>query len=245
MLLVVSQAIHRSNSVVDFYVFLCMVIEQSDALDVLGMKIQCDVRWTKHVFNVSKEAFKCLGFLKRCKKYFTPSDLLSIYTTYIRPKMEYNSHIWAGAPKSSLELLDRVQRRAMVMIGDSSVSNPVVSLEHRRNVGCVSLFYRYFHGVCSSDIRGLIPDVRMFVRDTRLSRSSHPFVVEWPAGRTTHYRMNSFFARTIPMWNRLPADIFPANCDMQKFKANVNKHYSISPSSNSLFPFRQRNALHL
>ena len=143
--------------------------------------------------------------------------------------MEYNSHIWAGAPKSSLELLDRVQR--MVMIGDSSVSNPVVSLEHRRNVGCVSLFYRYFNGMCSSDIRGLIPDVRMFVRDTRLSRSSHPFVVEWPAGRTTHYRMNSFFTRAIHMWNRLPADIFPANCHIQKFKANVNKHYSLFPPS--------------
>ena len=93
-------------------------IDETEALDILGMKIQCDVRWNKHIFNVSKEAFKCLGFLRRCKKYFTPSDLLNIYTTYIRPKMEYNSHIWAGAPKSILELLHRMQRRSSSLIND-------------------------------------------------------------------------------------------------------------------------------
>ena len=60
-------------------------IKESEALNVLGMQIQCDVRWTEHIFRVAKEAFKCLGFLKRCKTYFTPSDLLTIYTTYIRP----------------------------------------------------------------------------------------------------------------------------------------------------------------
>ena len=48
-------------------------IEESNTLDVLGMRIQCDVRWNEHVFQVSKEAFKCLGFLKRYKNYFTPS----------------------------------------------------------------------------------------------------------------------------------------------------------------------------
>ena len=69
-------------------------IEQSDALDVLGMKIQCDARWAKHVFELSKKAFKCLGFLKRCKKYFTPSDLLNIYTVPIYGQVLQN-HPWS------------------------------------------------------------------------------------------------------------------------------------------------------
>ena len=98
-------------------------IEESEALDVLGMRIQHDVRWNNHVVQVSKEAFKCLGFLNRCRKYFTSSDLLTIYTTYIRPKMEYNSHIWTGASKSILELLDHVQRRALALINANTVSS--------------------------------------------------------------------------------------------------------------------------
>ena len=45
---------------------------------------------------------------KQCKKYFTPSDLRTIYVTYIIPIMEYNSHLWAGASKSALDFVDRI-----------------------------------------------------------------------------------------------------------------------------------------
>ena len=119
------------------------------------------------------------------------------------------------------------------------------NLEHRRNMGCVSLFYRYFHGVCSSGIRQLMPDVKSFGRSTRLSENSHPFCIDWPVDRTTHYRENSIFGRTARMWNKLPASVFPANCDIQEFKANVNNHYSLFPPSTTLISFRQHNALHL
>ena len=47
----------------------------SETLDVLGTLIKSDLRWDDHVFNVSKEAAKCLGFLKRYENYFTFSDL--------------------------------------------------------------------------------------------------------------------------------------------------------------------------
>ena len=60
-----------------------MVIAKSATLDVLGTSIRSDPRWDDHIFN----AAKCLGFLQRCKKYFTTSDLRTIYVTYIRPKM--------------------------------------------------------------------------------------------------------------------------------------------------------------
>ncbi|XP_059223266.1 uncharacterized protein LOC131997033 [Stomoxys calcitrans] len=102
--------------------------------------------------------------------------------------MEYISHAWAEASKSALELLDRVQRRALVLIGDDRVSSSMVSPDHRSNVGCVTLFYRYFHGVCFTDIDLLIPEVR--IKNTRLSSNSLPFVIDWPAGRTMHYREN-------------------------------------------------------
>ena len=52
-------------------------ILEADALNVLGMSISCDARWNDHLFREAKEAFKCL--LKQCRKYFTPSDLLTIF----------------------------------------------------------------------------------------------------------------------------------------------------------------------
>jgi len=58
------------------------------------------------VFNIAKKAARMMRFLSRCKAYFTSSDLLKIYKAYVRPKMEYNSHIWAGAPDTILAYLD-------------------------------------------------------------------------------------------------------------------------------------------
>ena len=93
---------------------------------------QANIRWDDHVFNVSKEAAKCLVFLKRCKKHTTPSDLRTIYVTYIRSKMEYNSHLCAGASKSALISLK--------LIGDDRVASSITSLGHRRNISCIVLY---------------------------------------------------------------------------------------------------------
>ena len=59
-------------------------------IGVLGTSIRSELRWDDHVFNVSKAATKCLGFLKWCKKYFTPADLRIIYVTYIIVDRKWN-----------------------------------------------------------------------------------------------------------------------------------------------------------
>ena len=118
-------------------------IKEADALDVLGMRISCGVSFNDHIFRVSKEAFKCLSFLKLHRKYFTPSSppyyLQDLYPTSDRVQLSI----------SILKLLDRVHERAKLLINDNRVSNSIDSFEHRRNVACVSLFYRYYNGRCS------------------------------------------------------------------------------------------------
>ena len=42
-------------------------IEEVDALVVLGMRISGDAHWNDYIFQVSKEVFKCLDFLKGCR----------------------------------------------------------------------------------------------------------------------------------------------------------------------------------
>ena len=101
---------------------------QNWKLDVLGTSIRSDVRCDDHVFNASKEAAKCLGFLRRCKIYFTSSDLRTIYVTYIRQKMEYNSHLWAGASKGALHFVDRIQSRALKLVGNDKVVSSIIVL---------------------------------------------------------------------------------------------------------------------
>ena len=214
---------HRSLDPLPILKMGSVDIVQTNTLNILGLTIESDMRWNAHIFSVAKNAAKNLGFLKRCKKYFSPSDLRNIYVSYIRPKMEYNSHIWAGASGVSLQLLDRVQNRAKKLIGDPQIAETLDSLELRRNVGCLTLFYRYFYGGCSEEITDTLPSIKVFGRPSRFSSRAHHFHIDERVERTTHYRANSFFSRTVRMWNSLPANTFPAEYNIGLYKSNVYK----------------------
>ena len=130
---------------------------------------------------------KICFFLSRARGFFCPSQLLTIYKSQIRPSLEYCSHVWGGAPRSSLHLLDKVQFKAIRLINNPSLTKSLQSLSHRRLVADLSIFYRHFHGHCSMEIKSIIPDPLKHVRPSRSSSQSHP-----PFPSHTIQSMNSF-----------------------------------------------------
>ena len=134
-----------------------IIIKKSDDLKVLCMKSHCDIRWNRHIFSV----------LVSASTNSKSSDLFTIYTTYIRKQMEYNSHVEGCVSKSIL-------RTTKLLVNDSRAFNCIYSLKHHCNVDCVPLFYRYSNR--SSEISVLIPQNNKFLRNTRLSRRAHPYI---------------------------------------------------------------------
>lgn len=72
-------------------------IEDSNGLSMLSMHIRPDRCWNQQITEATKGGAKCLGFLKRSKQFFTPTDFATIYKAYFRLKLKYNSHVWAAA----------------------------------------------------------------------------------------------------------------------------------------------------
>ena len=71
--------------------------------------------------------------------------------------MEYCCYVWAGTPSRYLELLDKLlQKRICRTVGPSLVAF-LELLAHRQNVACLSFFYRYHFGKCSSELAKLVP----------------------------------------------------------------------------------------
>nr|CAH7745710.1 unnamed protein product [Callosobruchus chinensis] len=70
-------------------------------------------------------------------KYFSPSNLLTLYKAQIRPSLEYCSHIWGAAAPTTLSILDAIQRRAIRLIGDPALTCHLQPLSHRRAVAIV------------------------------------------------------------------------------------------------------------
>ena len=123
---------------------------------------------------LAKQASQKLGFLARAREFFSSSHLLSMFKSQIRPSLEYCSHVWGGAPKSTLCLLDKVQSKAIRLINNPNLTKPLQPLSHRHLVGDLSIFYRYFNGHCSQEIRDIIPVPLRRVRTARSSTHSHP-----------------------------------------------------------------------
>nr|CAH7713165.1 unnamed protein product [Callosobruchus chinensis] len=125
-----------------------------------------------HVSSIATAAGKKLGF--RARKYFSSSNLLTLYKSQISPVLEYCSHIWGAAATTTLSILDAVQRKAIRLIGDPSLTCHLQPLSHRRAVGDLSLFYHYSGGFCSSELTSIIPPLSKPAKCTRGISSSHP-----------------------------------------------------------------------
>ena len=156
-----------------------------------------------------------------------------MYKSQIRPSLEYCSHVRGGAPKSSLNRLDRVQSKAVRLINNPNLTNSLKSLSHRRLVADPSIFYRYFHGHCSQEIMNTSPGPVRRVRTTRSSTHSHPFQV-----KLTLAHKSSFIPRTSQLWNSLPPTTFPESYNLSSFKSNVNTLDLVSLSTKPS-PFSQ------
>ena len=83
----------------------------------------------------------------------------------------------------------------------NTISNSIDSLQYRCTLVCVSLFYYYYNRFCSNEISGFISENHMFLCNTRLSRRALSYVVNWSVDRSIFYGQNSFFSKTIRIWN--------------------------------------------
>ena len=199
-------------------------LDISSSFTQLGLSVSSNLSWKTHIHSTAKHASQKFGFLSKARGFFSPSQLLTIYKSQIRPSLEYCSHIWGGAPRSSLHLLNKVQSKAIRPINNSSLTKSLqsLSLSHRRLVADLSIFYRYFHGNCSMEIKSIIPDPWKHVRPTRSSSQSHLFQVILSNPRTLSHK-SSFIPRTCKLWKTLPSTSFPESYNLSSFKSNINK----------------------
>ncbi|XP_033628919.1 uncharacterized protein LOC117291377 [Asterias rubens] len=99
-------------------------ITQCAVIKLLGVFIQADLRWDTHVGSMIKRANSRLFMLRKLKyHYLSISDLVAIYTSFVRPILEYAAPAWSGALSSKqCNDLERVQKRACrIILGNDYV----------------------------------------------------------------------------------------------------------------------------
>ena len=95
-----------------------------NSVNILGLQISSSLSRRDHIVQIAKSASKKLGVLFRCKQYFNSAQLFKLYTGFIRPCLEYCSHIWGSSPYTSL--LHRVESKVIRLISDPSLSSTLL-----------------------------------------------------------------------------------------------------------------------
>ena len=196
------------------------VLEEKTSFKMLRLTFSSKLDWGSYTVSIAKTASKKLGALICFMKFLSPEVALYLYKSTIQPCMEYGCHVcWAGAPSCYLELLDKPQKWICRTVGPSLAAS-LELLVYRRNVASLSLFYRYYFGICSSELGQLVPLLYSRGKSSCYSDRLHDFAVIIPTCYKDVY-VNNFFPSTARPWNYLPIECFPLTYDLSGFKTRV------------------------
>ena len=80
----------------------------------LGVLITSNLMWSSHVANICNKSRRLIGILYRqFYKYSSPDTMLCLYTSFIRPHLEYATATWDPFLKKDIKLIKDVQKFAL------------------------------------------------------------------------------------------------------------------------------------
>ena len=191
-------------------------LEESHSVYVLGVTLDAKLTFEQQVRNVVKSASQKLGIVRKASSVFGDRFISStVFRSFVLPLLEYCSPVWGSAADTHLELLNRIARVP------ASVGEPG-DLQHRRNVGALSMFYKIV-GNASHSLHHEVPPLRHFVRVTRESLATHERARAPVRCRTSQFA-RCFVPGTVRLWNSLDAGVFESG-SIGGFKSSVNRFF--------------------
>ena len=95
-----------------FYTLNGDLLKQVEENPYLGILLSEDMKWHKHISNVTKKASSTLGFLRRNLRTCPIDCRQTAYISLLRPIMEYGATVWNPYLKKDINRLERVQHQA-------------------------------------------------------------------------------------------------------------------------------------
>ena len=92
------------------------VLAEKSSFKMLGLTFSSKLDWGSCIISIAKTASKKIGASIHFMKFLSPEVALYPYKSTIHQCIEYCCHVWAGAPCCYLELLDKLQKTAGLLV---------------------------------------------------------------------------------------------------------------------------------
>ncbi|GAB0185715.1 hypothetical protein GRJ2_001036800 [Grus japonensis] len=180
----------------------------------LNMSWQCTL--------AAQKANCILGCIKRSMTSSSREVILPLYSTLMRPHLQYCVQLWGPQYKKDMELLEQVQRRVMKLIRglehlsyeDRLRELGLFSPEKRRLQGDLIAAFQYLKGAYKKSAEGLF--TRAWSDRTKgygLKQKEDRFRLD--------IRKKFFTMRVVRHWNRLPREVVDAP-SLEVFQARLD-----------------------
>ena len=94
-------------------------IERVTEFNFLGLVLQSNVSWNKHINHISLKVSKAIGIIHRLNSVYPLSVLLTLYNTLVLPHFNYCILLWGSVVKKNHHLY-LLQKKAVRIITQSN-----------------------------------------------------------------------------------------------------------------------------
>ena len=197
----------------------------------LGVTVCCDMSWSRHIKETVAKANRTLGLVKRtCKDTHDQRVRKLLFCALVRPILEYASSLWSPYTIKHKKLVENVQRRATKFIldypqdltyADRLAKIKILPLEFRRDISDLCLLFKSRTGAITTDVNKYICTFEPGYQSRNYDKNNYNLIIK----HKQDYFRNSFFIRTVELWNTLPSHVKSSN-SLSIFKSHLHKLYS-------------------
>ena len=205
-------------------------ITKSKSICFLGVNIDENLKWDSHINYLSTKISKCIGIMYKLRSCLPGSALFSLYNALILSHILYCITVWGNCSKTKLDVIFKLQKRAIRICTGSHYLTHSAPLFHKLNTlnifhlyqyHTILLGYFYFKSILPKNI------VKMFTINKEIhshgTRNSSLFHL-WKVGKTFVQRSVRYSFPTI--WNSLPNYICSCiSLSLSFFKRKLKQYF--------------------
>ena len=201
------------NNLRSEYVMGGQVLEETGEERDIGVTVSANLKPAAQCMKAAGTASVVLGQIARAFSYRDKNTFLRLYKQYVRPHLEFASQAWSPWLQKDIEVLEKVQQRAVRMIGGLSGATyeerlaelGLQSLEARRCEADMMMVYKVLTGKVRIDSEKWFELAAPAAqRSTRAA--ADPLRLRKPRARLD-VREHFFTVRVVDRWNELPLEI--------------------------------------
>ena len=198
----------------------------------LGVHIDQNLSWSKHLNETAKIVSSGIGALKRLRPFICEDTAMLLYRALIEPYFDHCCPVWDGLSNELADKLQKLQNRAIRVITKSDHYSSATALLGelgwdnlctRRKKQKLKLMFKTLNGQSPEYLKGLFMP---FSTDYGLRNIDNKLALPKPR---TDFLKRSFCYSGAQLWNSLPSNV-RAIRSFTKFKNKIDRQLSSSYS---------------